>query len=430
MNILGVLCLTAAVLTVSARHKRGPGFYRDPNDCHQYIRCVDDFNSGRRLTMFVGRCRPGLVFDENVSSCNWPDLAAPCSNSPEHLRETASKLNNEKQNSQKTVQNNKISDQSNYRDKYESSQQQIVQKPNNPNHLSVQGQKGFQKPEDINLFQEAGTQEKIGQSFDDSEDLLAQERKPQISQGFEEVSKINDQQQTPITQQIREPVVQEKDEPLIQEQIVQQQSEQISPNPDVREPVVEEEPEQISQDEKFKNQLFKNKLSSISENQEPVVQEQTQQIKEKPHITEPVVQEQTQQIKENPHIREPVVQEQTQQIKEKPHITEPVVQEQTQQVKEKPHIREPVVQEQTHQIKENPHIREPVIQEQTKQTSKNKQQTHQDQEVPLWQESDIQEKFINQFTVKYMPNIQRFKTIEETVDNKLHTSNRMSIITI
>ncbi|GIY83676.1 hypothetical protein CDAR_171171 [Caerostris darwini] len=377
MNILGVLCLTAAFLTVSARHKReweylnmkkatreilvpnyrseisicekGPGFYRDPNDCHQYIRCVDDFNSGRRLTMFVGRCRPGLVFDENVSSCNWPDLAAPCSNSPEHLRETASKLNNEKQNTQKTVQNNKISDQSNYRDKYESSQQQIVQKPNNPNHLSVQGQKGFQKPEDINLFQEAGTQEKIGQSFDDSEDLLAQERKPQISQGFEEVSKINDQQQTPITQQIREPVVQEKDEPLIQEQVVQQQSEQISPNPDIREPVVEEEPEQISQDEK--------------------VQEQTK-----------------------PHIREPVVQEQTQQVKEKPHIREPVVQEQTQQVKEEPHIREPVVQEQTHQIKENPQIREPVIQEQTKQTSKNKQQTHQDQEVPLWQESDIQEK--------------------------------------
>ncbi|GBM29620.1 hypothetical protein AVEN_133822-1, partial [Araneus ventricosus] len=308
MNVLGVLCFAAAVLTVSARHKReweyldmkkatreilmplyrsetpichkGPGFYRDPNDCHQYIRCVDDFSSGRRLTLFVGRCRPGLVFDENISSCNWPELAAPCRNSPEHFKESPSKLNPKEPNTHQVTQDNKISDQSGNWSKYQSQQQ----KPNK------QDQK-LQEPVDgiKNVFQETETQEKIGQPFEDNQEpqvqIAEQEREPQIAESFEEIPNNNEQQQIPITEQVREPVVQEKDEPLSQDQVIQQQSEPVSQNPDIR---------------------------------GPVIAQQTQQIKESHQVREPVIQEQTQQVKENPKTRQPVIQEQTQQVKENP----------------------------------------------------------------------------------------------------------------
>ncbi|GBO29700.1 hypothetical protein AVEN_72154-1, partial [Araneus ventricosus] len=302
MNVLGVLCFAAAVLTVSARHKReweyldmkkatreilmplyrsetpichkGPGFYRDPNDCHQYIRCVDDFSSGRRLTLFVGRCRPGLVFDENISSCNWPELAAPCRNSPEHFKESPSKLNPKEPNTHQVTQDNKISDQSGNWSKYQSQQQ----KPNK------QDQK-LQEPVDgiKNVFQKTETQEKIGQPFEDNQEpqvqIAEQEREPQVAESFEEIPNNNEQQQIPITEQVREPVVQEKDEPLSQDQVIQQQSEPVSQNPDIR---------------------------------GPVIAQQTQQIKESHQVREPIIQEQTQKVQENPKTRQPVIQEQTQ----------------------------------------------------------------------------------------------------------------------
>ncbi|XP_015913629.2 mucin-22 [Parasteatoda tepidariorum] len=156
MRLPILLLLSLAVLTVKARHRkewklvntmkasreiqlshynieasvcvRGPGFYRDPKDCHQYIRCVDEYSTGRRMSAFIGRCDPGLVFDQNVSSCNWPELAAPCSDSPEKFREPPSKIH-----SQQESQNTDISQKPDRVDKpsldSQPSQQQVHESP-------------------------------------------------------------------------------------------------------------------------------------------------------------------------------------------------------------------------------------------------------------------------------------------------------------
>ncbi|KAF8786925.1 putative endochitinase like protein [Argiope bruennichi] len=399
MNVLGVLCFAAAVLTVNARHKRewefldmkkatreilmplyrsetpichkGPGFYRDPNDCHQYIRCVDDFSSGRRLTLFVGRCRPGLVFDENVSSCNWPELAAPCRNSPEHFKDPASKLNPKEPNTQHVTQDNKISDQSGYWNKYQSQQQ----KPNKHDQKLQEPVDGIK-----NVFQETEAQEKIGQSFEESQEpqvqITEQEREPQVAESFEEIPNNKGHQQIPVSEQIPEPVIQEKDEPLSQDQVIQQQSEQISKSPDIQKKVTVQ---QIKESSKAK---------------EPVIQE-SQQVQENPKTRQPVIQEQTQQVQENPKTRQPVIQEQTQQVQENLKTRRPVIQKQTQQSQENPKKRQPIIQEQTQQVQENPK-KEPVIQQQNEHVSKDDHREainqQQNQKVPVWDEEDAQEK--------------------------------------
>ena len=53
------------------------GYFRDPADCTKFYRCVDEWGVGQyRAYAFV--CPAGTVFDEAVSVCNWPFLAAPC----------------------------------------------------------------------------------------------------------------------------------------------------------------------------------------------------------------------------------------------------------------------------------------------------------------------------------------------------------------
>ncbi|GFT69537.1 uncharacterized protein NPIL_500371 [Nephila pilipes] len=462
MNILGGLFFAAALFTVSARHRRewefvdmikasrevlqpyyryeasacsrGVGFYRDPNDCHQYIRCVDDFSTGRRLSVFVGRCRPGLVFDENISSCNWPELAAPCSNAPEHFKELPNKLNPTKQNPQ-VIQDNKIS-QSDRWNKYQTQQHQNEDTKNQ----FVPGKQGFQEFDDgiKNVFQETEIQGQVEQSFENVQDPQVQitehKREPQVSEGFQEIPNSNEQENIPVTQQIREPVVtQEKDEPVFQvqqnkDQVIQQESQPTSENSKIREPVIQEKDDQVSEIEQIREPVVEEQVEQI---REPVVEEQVEQIRE------PVVEEQVEQI------REPIIQEQTQQVQKKPQIREPVIQEQTEQIKEsvnqkqtqiqkKPQIREPVIQEKTEQIKESvnqkqtqirkkPQIREPVIQEQTQQIKEpiNQQQTHQVQEVPSWQESDIQEKV-------YQP-VQDQVNVQRPVPQNTHSNDNQQI---
>lgn len=56
------------------------GFFRNPDDCSKFYRCVDLWQNGRGLTIYNFDCPVGTVFDEAVSVCNWPQLAAPCSN--------------------------------------------------------------------------------------------------------------------------------------------------------------------------------------------------------------------------------------------------------------------------------------------------------------------------------------------------------------
>ncbi len=54
------------------------GFFRNPDNCKKFYRCVDLWQNGRELTIYHFKCPPGTVFDEEVSVCNWPQLAAPC----------------------------------------------------------------------------------------------------------------------------------------------------------------------------------------------------------------------------------------------------------------------------------------------------------------------------------------------------------------
>ena len=57
------------------------GFFRDPSDCTRFYRCTDPWGAGN-YQKFPFECPAGTVFDEAVSVCNWPQLAAPCDESP------------------------------------------------------------------------------------------------------------------------------------------------------------------------------------------------------------------------------------------------------------------------------------------------------------------------------------------------------------
>ncbi|CAG2109604.1 unnamed protein product, partial [Medioppia subpectinata] len=54
------------------------GFFRDPNDCNAFFRCVNQLG----LTRFDFRCGDGLHFDERYSVCNWPQQAYPPCGAP------------------------------------------------------------------------------------------------------------------------------------------------------------------------------------------------------------------------------------------------------------------------------------------------------------------------------------------------------------
>merc|ERR1711936_1076835 len=53
------------------------GFFRHPDDCTRFYRCVDLTGRGYFQT-YTFSCPVGTVFDENVSVCNHPWAAPPC----------------------------------------------------------------------------------------------------------------------------------------------------------------------------------------------------------------------------------------------------------------------------------------------------------------------------------------------------------------
>lgn len=57
------------------------GFFREPSDCTRFYRCTDPWGAGN-YQKFPFECPAGTVFDELVGVCNWPQLAAPCGESP------------------------------------------------------------------------------------------------------------------------------------------------------------------------------------------------------------------------------------------------------------------------------------------------------------------------------------------------------------
>ncbi|KFM79161.1 putative endochitinase, partial [Stegodyphus mimosarum] len=54
------------------------GYFRHPDDCNRFYRCVDYNGDGQEFVRYDFKCPEGLVFDETNSVCNWPDESAPC----------------------------------------------------------------------------------------------------------------------------------------------------------------------------------------------------------------------------------------------------------------------------------------------------------------------------------------------------------------
>jgi len=60
------------------------GFFRSPDDCAQFYRCVDISIDGRGyFKKYTLSCPDGLVFDEPASTCNYPWASPPCDTSEE-----------------------------------------------------------------------------------------------------------------------------------------------------------------------------------------------------------------------------------------------------------------------------------------------------------------------------------------------------------
>ncbi|XP_013787126.1 uncharacterized protein LOC106471084 [Limulus polyphemus] len=61
------------------------GYYRHPDDCTKFYRCVKFDQYIDDYTIFQYDCPNGLVFDERYEVCNWPSWSLPCDGSGEVL---------------------------------------------------------------------------------------------------------------------------------------------------------------------------------------------------------------------------------------------------------------------------------------------------------------------------------------------------------
>ena len=81
MNIFATVVMVANLaLLVSAQARpecSQAGFFRSPEDCTRFYRCVDLTGTGN-YQAYTFSCPAGTVFDEVTSVCNWPYLSAPC----------------------------------------------------------------------------------------------------------------------------------------------------------------------------------------------------------------------------------------------------------------------------------------------------------------------------------------------------------------
>ena len=59
------------------------GYFRNPEDCSQFYRCVKFNQYENDYTIFEYACPAGLVFDDRWEVCVWPSQASPCDGSSE-----------------------------------------------------------------------------------------------------------------------------------------------------------------------------------------------------------------------------------------------------------------------------------------------------------------------------------------------------------
>jgi len=86
LRLSSLLLLGAAVVLFASSEVQGQffdseglcpseGFFRDPEACNKFFRCVA---LGNNYQLFRFDCPAGTVFDETVSVCNFPWAAPPC----------------------------------------------------------------------------------------------------------------------------------------------------------------------------------------------------------------------------------------------------------------------------------------------------------------------------------------------------------------
>lgn len=83
LSVLPIFCLAAD----KSGECKSNGFFRHPDDCTRFYRCVDLTGAGffRKYTF---SCPVGTVFDETVSVCNHPWASPPCEENTEEEEES------------------------------------------------------------------------------------------------------------------------------------------------------------------------------------------------------------------------------------------------------------------------------------------------------------------------------------------------------
>ena len=79
MNFFTIVLSTILISLCSGAEPKckSNGFFRHPDDCTRFYRCVDLTGNGY-FQKYTFSCPVGTVFDENVSVCNHKWAAPPC----------------------------------------------------------------------------------------------------------------------------------------------------------------------------------------------------------------------------------------------------------------------------------------------------------------------------------------------------------------
>merc|ERR1711953_991659 len=79
-SIVTIIVFSFLAVQTESQECRKNGFFRHPEDCTRFYRCVDLTGRGY-FQKYTFSCPVGTVFDENVSVCNHPWAAPPCEES-------------------------------------------------------------------------------------------------------------------------------------------------------------------------------------------------------------------------------------------------------------------------------------------------------------------------------------------------------------
>ena len=89
MNFLVTILVSAILISLCSAAEpkcKKNGFFRHPEDCTRFYRCVDLTGRGF-YKKYTFSCPVGTVFDETVSVCNHPWAAPPCAEDMEEETE-------------------------------------------------------------------------------------------------------------------------------------------------------------------------------------------------------------------------------------------------------------------------------------------------------------------------------------------------------